>query len=52
MQNGKWKIPHTVLGKRNFRFSLHKNCKLKVKLWLVGALERKKRGIFCTVYFV
>ena len=30
--DAKWKIPHTVLEKRNFRFSLCKNCKLKVKL--------------------
>ena len=50
--DAKWKIPHTVLEKRNFRFSLCKNCKLKVKLWWVVALERKKGGIFCTVYFV
>ena len=44
--DAKWKIPHTVLEKRNFRFSLCKNCKLKVKLWWVGALERKKRVFF------
>ena len=33
-------------------FSSYKNCKLKVKLRWVGARERKKEGIFCTVYFL
>ena len=32
-------------------FSSYKNHKLKVKLWWVGARERKKEGIFCTVFF-
>ena len=32
-------------------FSSHKNCELKVKLWWVGARERKE-CIFCNVYFV
>ena len=32
-------------------FSSYKNCKLKVKLWWVGAREIK-RGYFCTVYFL
>ena len=32
-------------------FSLYKNCELKVKLWWVGACERKKESIFCNVYF-
>ena len=27
-------------------FSSYKNCKLKVKLWWVGACERKKRAFF------
>ena len=39
-------------------FSSYKNCKLKVKLWWVGARKRKKRTLLyhlfclCTVYFV
>ena len=49
-RNRKWKIPHTVLERRTLSFSSHKNCKLKVKLWWVGAHERKKRA-FCIVFF-
>ena len=48
IENGK---SHTVLERRNLCLSLKKNCKLKVKLRWVGVRERKK-GIFCTVYFV
>ena len=35
----------------NLCFSLHKNHELKVKLWWVGARERKEMH-FCNVYFV
>ena len=38
--NRKWKIPHTVLERWTLCFNWYKNCKLKVKLWRVGA--RKK----------
>ena len=44
--NWKWKIPHTALERRTLCFSSYKNCKLKVKLWWVGARERKKRAFF------
>ena len=44
----KWKNSHTVLEK--LTFNSYKNCKLKVKLWWVGAHERKKRTFF--VHFV
>ena len=40
------KIPHTVLKRQILCFSSYKNCKLKVKLWWVGARERKKRIFF------
>ena len=40
------KIPHTVLERRTLCFSSYKNRKLKVKLWWVGARERKKRAFF------
>ena len=33
-------------------FSSYRNRKLKVKLWRVASLQKKKEGIFCTVYFV
>ena len=42
----KWKMPHTVLERRTLCFSSYKNRKLKVKLWWVGARERKKRAFF------
>ena len=45
-RNRKWKIPHTVLERRTLRFSSYKNPKLTVKLWRVGARERKKRAFF------
>ena len=50
-RNQKWKIPHTVLERQTLFFSAYKNRKFKVKLWWVGACERKKEGIFCNVYF-
>ena len=52
-QNRKWKIPHTVLERRALCFSSYKNHKLKVKLWWVGARERKWGHFlyrFCTMY--
>ena len=40
-----------ILGWRTLYFSSYKNRKLKVKLWWVGARERKKRAflyrLFC-----
>ena len=45
-QNVKWKIPYTVSERRTLCFSSCKNQKLKVKLWWVGARERKKRAFF------
>ena len=41
-RNRRWKMPHTVLERRTFCFSSYKNLKLKVKLWCVGARQRKK----------
>ena len=49
-RNRKCKIPHTVLERRTLCFSSYKNRKLKVKLWWVGARE-KREGIFCTTFF-
>ena len=48
-RNRKWKIPHALLERLNLCFDSYKNRKLKVKLWWVGARE-KKRAFF--VYFV
>ena len=45
-RNRKWKIPHTVLQRWTLCFSSRKNRKLKVKLWWIGARERKKRTFF------
>ena len=45
-QNRKWKIPHSVLERRTLCLSICKNHKFKVKLWWVGACERKKRAFF------
>ena len=47
-RNWKWKIPHTPLGRWTLCFRSCKNCKLKVKLWRVGARERKN-SVFCNV---
>ena len=44
--NQNWKIRHTVLERRTMCFSSYKNRKLKVKLWWVGACERKKTTFF------
>ena len=46
--NQKWKIPHTVLERWTMCFSLNKNCELKIKLWWVGARDRKKSAFFAT----
>ena len=43
-KNDKWKIPHTVLVRGVLWFSSSKNHKLKIKLWWIGARERKKRA--------
>ena len=45
-QNLKWKILYTVFERQILCFSSYKNRKLKVKLWWVGARERKKRAFF------
>ena len=45
-RNWKWSIPHKVLDRRTLYSSSHKNHKLRVKLWWVGARERKKSEIF------
>ena len=45
-QNLKWKIPHTVFERWILCFSSYKNRKLKVKLWWVGAPERKEKAFF------
>ena len=52
--NRKWKILHTVLERSTLRFSLYKNCELKLKLWWVGAhLELKSfpKEFFLTFVF-
>ena len=41
-----WKITHIFLQRRILCFSSYKNRKLKVKLWWVGARERKKMAFF------
>ena len=50
-QDGKWKTSHTVLKTRTLCFSSHKNRKLKVNLWQVGAHERIKKAIFVPLIF-
>ena len=45
-ENLKWKIPPTVFERWILCFSSYENRKLKVKLWWVGAPERKKRAFF------
>ena len=47
-RNQKWKIPHTVLERWTLCFRSYKDWVLKVKLWWVGAHERKKRAFFVT----
>ena len=44
--NRKWKIANTVLERQTLCFSSYEKRKLKVKLWWVGARERKKRTFF------
>ena len=39
-------------GEINLVVSSYKNRELKVKLWWVGAHERKKSALFCNIYFV
>ena len=39
-------------GEINLVVSSYKNRELKVKLWWVGAHERKKSAFFCNIYFV
>ena len=51
-RNRKWKIPQTLLERRTLCFSWYKNRELKVKLWLVGARERKEECIFCNDYYL
>ena len=38
--------PHKTSERRALSFSSNKNLKLKVKLWWIGARERKKRAFF------
>ena len=40
----KMENPYTVLERRTLCFSSYRNCKLKVKVWWVGARERKKKA--------
>ena len=49
--NQKWKISHTVLERRTLCFSSCKNRELKVKLWWVGARDRKKGAFFVMFIF-
>ena len=44
----KSKIPHAVLEKWTLCFSSSKNCELEIKLWWVGAYERKNSAFFVT----
>ena len=50
-ENWKWKNTHTVLKRWTLRFSWYKNCQLKVKLWWVGARERKRNCIFWKAFY-
>ena len=49
-RNWKWEMPPSVLEKWTMCFSLHKNCKLKVKLRWVVAREKRKSAF--NVYLV
>ena len=42
-KESKMENPHTVLGWRTLYFSSYKNRKIRVKLWWVGAREKKQR---------
>ena len=46
----KWKILHTVLERPTLSFSSYTNRKLKLKLWWVGAHERKVRAFLYFFY--
>ena len=48
-RNRKWKIPHIIFGRRTFCFSLHKNHRLKVKLWWVKDRKIKRRTFFVSL---
>ena len=48
-RNQKCKIQRTVLKRPTMCFSSYKNCELKVELWWVKALERKKSKFFVTL---
>ena len=50
MKNHLHTYTHTLLQRSALCFSSYKNCKLKVKLWWVGAA--KKKWNFCNVCFV
>ena len=49
-RNRKFKIPRTVLERRTLCFTSYKNRKLKVKLWWVGACERKKSAFLLRLF--
>ena len=51
-RNRRRKIPHPVIERQALCFNSYKNCKLKVKLRCVAARKKKKRALFCTVYFI
>ena len=42
------KIPHTPLDGQAMCFNSYKNRELKVKVWWIGARERKKNAFFVT----
>ena len=44
--NWEWKTPHMLLERQTLCFSSYWNHKLKVKLWWIGACERKKSVTF------
>ena len=46
-RNWKWKHPHIVLERWILSLSSYKHHKFKVKLWWVGACERKKGNFLC-----
>ena len=48
----KMENPTHSFREMNLCFSSYKNCELKVKLWWVGAHERKKSAFFATIFFV
>ena len=47
-RNQKWKIPQTCLERWTLCFSSYMYDEFKVKMWWVGAPERKKSGFFVT----